>query len=271
MIFAHSRATPPCSALKRLILAVCLGLFVGMGPILLAQVNVQRQSPSITLNLPQDIASETVQINYFMIGPFGGHGAYVETEKGRVSYDIPGSVNGKAAETVKIIAYMPGCEIVKLEIAIHGLSDARTLPCQALGRVPLHGSILSVPIAQNPGADVEINYLADWDHEFFGIADGMVTSIHVATAFPDEEGRFGVALPDFFRQTELGKGSFQFLLRNRVAGNIVATLTPVNMPQYFGGLEIRSSYAPFVLFSADTSVSKPPPTDSVVVEDRQEH
>lgn len=43
-----------------------------------------------------------------------------------------------------------------------------------------------------------------------------------------------VELPDIFRQAALGKGSFQFLLRNKSNGNIMAMLEPVNVAQYFG-------------------------------------
>lgn len=230
-----------------------------MAAILVAQENTQPQSPVITLHLPLDIASATVQINYFMLGPFGGYGGYVTTEKGRVSYEIPASVDGKPAGAVKIIAYLPGCEIAKLEITMQGTSAARTLPCKALGKVPLHGKILPVSIAETPRIEVEINYEADWDHQFFGIMDGMVTRIHVATVIPDEDGRFDVELPDFFKQTDLGKGSFQFVLRNAATRNIITMLKPANIPRFFGGLEVRSSYAPLMLFSADASIATPSP------------
>jgi hypothetical protein len=253
----------------RHIFAVCFALFVGMTTTMVGQEKSQQESPKITLYLPPDIASETVQINYFMSGPFGGYGGYVTTEKARVSYDIPASVDGKPAGTVKIIAYLPGCEITKLEITMQGASEARSLPCKALGRVPLHGRILPVQAAQIPGIEVEIGYEADWDHEFFGIMDGLVTTIQIATVIPDEDGRFEVELPDFFKQADLGRGSFQFMLRNKASGNIIAMLKPKNMPQFISGLAIRPSYAPFVLFSADTSISTPPSADSGLVEDRR--
>lgn len=240
-------------AQRGLTFAVCFGVFAGV----FARGNAQQQSSGITLNLPSDVASENVQINYFMLGTFGGYGGHVTREKGRVSYDIPASVNGKSAEVVKIIAYMPRCEIAKLEIAMVGPSEIRTIPCKELGQVPLHGRILLVSTGQTPGLEVEIRYEADWDHEFFGIADGMTTSIQIATVIPDEDGRFEVELPDFFSQAGLGKGSLQFLLRNKSSGNIMAILKPVNMSQYFGGLAIRSSYEPFALFSADMSLSTP--------------
>jgi hypothetical protein len=141
---------------------------------------------------------------------------------------------------------------------MQGASEARTLPCEALGKIPLHGRILAVSVDQITGVEVEINYLADWDHAFFGIADGMVTTIRLATVTPDEDGQFDVELPDFFKQTNLGKGYFQFMLRCMATRNIVAMLQPENTPR-FAGLDIRSSYAPFVLFSADRSISTPPP------------
>ena len=247
----------------RLTFAVWIGLFAGMSSAVVGQ------SPGITLSLPTDIASETVQINYFMTGPFGGYGSYVTSQKGRVSYDIPASVDGKPAGEVKIIAYLPGCEIAKLEITMQGVSEARTLSCKALRTVPLHGRILPVPVAQTAGMEVEIRYEADWDHEFFGIKDGMVTTIHIASVSPDEDGRFEVELPDFFKQADLGQGSFQFMLRNKDSGNIVATLKPEKVPPFFGGLPISSSYAPLVQFSADRSISTPSPTDSGVFDKKR--
>ena len=252
----------------RLIFAVCIALFVGATTAILAQGKSQKDSPKITLYLPLDIASENVEINFFMIGPFGGYGGYATTEKARMSYDIPASVNGESAGDVKIIAYLPGCEIAKLEITMQDASEARTLPCKALGRVPLHGRILPASAAQIPGIEVEIRYEADWDHEFFGIADGMVTTIHLAMVIPDEVGQFDTELPDFFKQADLGKGSFQFMLRDKASGNIIAMLKPENMPRFISGLAIRSSYPPFVLFSAE-SISTPPSTDSGLVKDER--
>ena len=281
MIFFFLRATPSVPsngtglfrvlyfAPKSLILAVCVGLLTGMSPFILAQENVLLQSPDITLNLPPDIASESVQINYFMLGPFGGYGGYVTREKGRLFYNIPASVDGKPAGAVKIIAYMPGCEIVTLGIIMQGALEARSLPCRPLRRVPLHGRIFPFSAAHISGVEIEIRYEAAWDHGFFGIADGMVTSIQVATVIPDEDGRFEVELPDFFSQADLGKGWFQFLLRSRSSHNIIAVLSPGNTPPNFGGLAIRSSYEPFVLFSADTSISTPPSTDSGEAEHKQ--
>jgi len=246
----------------RIFQVVGIALLAGAAAVPIPQEELPRQTPDIWLSLPPDMASETVHINYFMTGSFGGYGGYVATEKGRGSYEISASVNGKPAATVKIIAYLPGCEIVKLEIAMQGTSQARTLLCKPLDTVPLHGRISPPSITGSPGTEVEVIYEAAWDHEFFGIMDGMVTAIHLATVIPDVSGDFEVELPDYFKQANLGNGAFQFTLRNSSNRNIIAALKPPNTPQFIGGLAVRSSYAPFVLFLADTSASTPAKSDS---------
>ena len=38
--------------------------------------------PSVSISLPPDILSETVQISYFLVGPFGGYGDYATQRDG---------------------------------------------------------------------------------------------------------------------------------------------------------------------------------------------
>lgn len=67
--------------------------------------------PSVSISLPPDVFSETVQISYFLIGPFGGYGAYVTQRAGVHSYEIPTMVEGKVATEIRMIVYAPGCEV----------------------------------------------------------------------------------------------------------------------------------------------------------------
>ncbi len=220
-----------------------------------------REAPTVSLHLPPDVTADNVQISYFMAGSFGGYGGFLTIEKGQVLYEFPAAVNGKPAGSVKIIAFMPGCEIETLEIEMQGTSQARTLSCRALGWIPLRGRILTASAFHLPATKIEVNYEADWDHAFFGIADGLVTMLHIATVIPDENGRFEMELPDYLKQANLGTGAFQFILRNSTSGNIIAWLRPANMPRSVGGLAVLSSYAPFVVFSADTSAATPASAD----------
>ena len=230
-------------------LALLSGITVQAGA---QEVTPGGQTPEVSLYLPADVAPETVEIRYFMSGPFGGYGSFVRTERGRVLYQISAAVDGNPAENMKIIAITPGCEIVTMDIAMQGTSQTRTLGCRPLGVVRLHGRILPISRAQAPGSKVTVIYEADWDHGFFGIADGMVTTVQIAMAIPDANGEFDVDLPDYAKQSELGEGAFVFWLGSGAGGNLVAQLKPMNMPRFEFGLKVHSSYAPFVVFSADT-------------------
>ena len=229
-----------------------IALLVAAVPVAAGQDSASQQPPRISFTLPADIPSETVQINYFMIGPFGGYGDFVRTEKGRSTYDILASVDGKPAANVKVIAYLRGCEIATLEIPMQDTTQSRSLSCKLLGRILLRGQISPVLITQrHQPAEVVVDYLAMWDHQFFGIMDGAVTSIHVATVVPDEEGQFEVAVPDFSKQTNLGEGEFQFILRQTTTGNIIAFLKPTGQGRDSLGLKVRPFYPPVTRFLAN--------------------
>lgn len=53
-----------------------------------------------------------------MGGSFGGYGNYVKAGEARSTYEIDASVDGKPATSIKLIAYLPGCEIVTLDIPV---------------------------------------------------------------------------------------------------------------------------------------------------------
>src|SRR5580693_607171 len=63
----------------------------------------QGVAPSVSVLLPPNIPSETVQIAYYLDGPFGGHGGYTEQRPGLPSYEVPTSVDGKAANKIRMI------------------------------------------------------------------------------------------------------------------------------------------------------------------------
>jgi hypothetical protein len=84
----------------------------------LAQKSAEAQTPqtasflpSVSISLPADVLSETVQISYFLVGPFGGYGGYVAQRTGVHSYEIPTMVEDKAATEIRMIVYASSCEI----------------------------------------------------------------------------------------------------------------------------------------------------------------
>ncbi len=223
--------------------AICIPIIIGMGRVAPHQNSTRSESARITLALPYNIPSETVQINYFMSGPFGGYAGFVRAEKDKSGYDIAASMEGKPARNVKIIVYMPGCEIVLLDLPVTPPIPPQLLTCKRLKTIWMRGQInpASVLLKGQP-TEVEISYLATWDHRFFGIADGIVTSIQVAIAVPDRQGQFEVLIPDFGGQTNLGEGMLELTLRNAKTGNIISSLWPTVEGKGFPWVRVRPSY-----------------------------
>ena len=231
--------------------ALAFVLLAASVPASVGQEAGSQRLPRLSLVLPSGFASETVQINYFMGGSFGGYGGYVRAGKNRTTYEIDASVDGKPATNIKLIAYLPGCKIATLNIPLLGATQERRLPCKPLGRISLRGQIFPVFITQEQPTEVEVAYLAMWDHQFFGIYDGMVTTIRLGTVVPDANGQFEVKLPNLHKQMNLGEGEFQFILRHPTSGNILAFLKPTVAGASSDSLKVDSSYPSVVLFMAE--------------------
>ncbi len=215
--------------------------------------------PKVSLRLPSGIASETVQIDYFLTGPFGGYGGFVRAERKKASIDIEPFVDGRPAENIKIIAYLPGCEIAALDLTFSGMPVEQWLDCYPFGSVWFRGQLLPASTTRAQSREIEVNYLAWWSHGFFGIADGPVTTIRLGTVRPDREGKFEIALPDFYKQPSLRDGAIQFILRDAKTGNIIAFLKPTEtIPNSPGWLSVQASY-PIVQFVAKGQLQQPRP------------
>jgi hypothetical protein len=221
------------------------------------QIVEAQERPKVSLAIPSGIASETVQIHYFLAGPFGGYGGFVRAEKKKASYHIEPFVDGRPAENIKIIAYLPGCEIASLDLTFSGLPIERWLDCYPLGSVPFSGQFLSATTTRAQSREIEVNYLAMWSHAFFGIADGPVTTIRLGTVRPDRDGKFEIALPNFYKQSSLRDGAIQFILREAKTGNIISFLKPAetapNSPDW---LNVEASY-PIVQLIAAGELQQP--------------
>src|SRR5580704_15666540 len=107
----------------------------------IAQPGASRQGPLISLYLPNGFPSEKVEVRYFLTGPFGGNGAYIQPQPDRQTFDFVAAVDGKAADEIKVIAFLPGCEIVKLDIISAGTAMWRQLECKPLKTITLRGQI----------------------------------------------------------------------------------------------------------------------------------
>jgi hypothetical protein len=194
----------------------------------------QQEEPApFEIRLPPEIRSDQVQASYFLTGPFGSQAGSLKAEPERNVYQIGASVNHQAAETLKVIIYAPGCQIVT--IVVPSLSESEKtadVSCEDLPSITFNGRVeLPEPLRSRP-YEVEITYMAYWAHDFFGTTDGPVTTFHLARVTPEEGGTFHVLLPNFTKDAVTESfhrnARLQFIARERDTGNIVSFLVPAN-------------------------------------------
>lgn len=226
-------------------------LVTGLVPSQTAQEASPPPRPRVVLMLPTGINSETAQINYYMVGPFGGYGMWVKADKNRTAYEIDASVEGQAAGNLKVIAWLPGCEIITLEIPIKTDKIERELTCKALSSVDFTGQIFPGGIANGRSTEVEANYLAVWSHRFFGLYDGPVTTFYIGKVIPDIYGIFHIKLPDLASQSGMSEGQLDFILREKPTGNIIAFLKPIDVSANSRWLKVVHEYPSMVRFAAE--------------------
>jgi len=245
----------------RCIFAILLGL-AALLPLEAQTLSKAEGFPSVSISLPPNIPSETVQIAYHLVGPFGGHGGYTELRPGLHSYEIAASVEGKAATEIRMIVYASGCEIQTFGLPL--AQDSRVkqeFECQRVATVELSGQIVPTELVRDNNAELVVTYMAYWAHGFFGIVDGMVTEFRLATVSPDGNGIFQVELPYFSADAAASssqrRASFWLMLRDSKTWNHIASSLEPEVPELRleeHSLRIRSHYPGGLKF---TSIDRP--------------
>ena len=178
-----------------------LVIFLWIASCLHATTNAD-DPPFVFIILPSNIPSESVQIVYHSIGPFGGYGGYTAPQSGVTSYKIPAVIGGKAATEVRAIVYSPRCAIKTFVIPLNGNHLAwREFECQRVDVVRLSGQVEEHELSRRANAELVVTYMARWSHGFFGIGDGAIAQLELAKTAPTADGRFSVELP-IFRQED---------------------------------------------------------------------
>jgi len=214
----------------------------------------QDEPAPFEIRLPSEMRSEQVQVRYSLTGPFGSYGGFLKAEPERSSYLIETSVNHQAADSLRVILYAPGCQIVTLSIAsISEAEKGADVTCEDLPPMTFNGRVDLPETLRGRPYEIEITYMAYWAHSFFRIADGAVTSFVVARVAPDESGAFHVELPNFNKDLETishrRDAGLQFIARELETDNIVAFLAPVNVHDNDSrDLAIKPKYPPEVIF-----------------------
>jgi hypothetical protein len=193
-------------------------------------------SPTVSISLPANIPSETVQIRYALVGPFGGYGGLIEPKPNQTAYEIEASTEGKPANSIKILVYATGCKFKTFNLDLTQVPNTKErFVCESLPQIRIDGKIPS-DLMLHENAELNVRYLAYWASRFFGMPDGPEIEFYVATTSPDSDGNFRVDIPDFSSDNidssyEDG-ASLSFTLRDSKTGNYIAfDLTP-ELPEY---------------------------------------
>ena len=241
-------------------------IFLGMMPLLYLESQAHSKTvelPIVSILLSSNIRSETVQVSYFLVGPFGGYGGYVTPQVGLHSYEISALVEGKAATEIRMIVYALGCEIQEFVLPL--VQDSRInqeFECQRVATVKLSGQIVPPGLVRD-NTELVVTYMAYWAHGFFGIADGMVTEFRVATVVPNASGAFQVELPYFSVDDAASpsqrRAGFRLMLRDSKTLNHIAPTLEPDMPDLRleeHSLRIRAHYPDGLKFADWTAKSR---------------
>ena len=216
------------------------------------QISAPRSLPHLRLGFPTQIPAESILIEYFLSGPFGGYGQIIPLKKDQRVLDIPAGVDTQPAVNVKVIAYLPGCEYARLDLPIDDATTTKDLRCNPLGTRRLRGKILGVGSIVDGPMEIDVTYDPLWCHHFFGIADGMTATVHVARV-TTAHGEFTVDLPDFVSE---GDGFFEFTSIEMPTGR-ASRLTPVQNGKPTYPLRAQASYEVPVEFALEPPHAMP--------------
>jgi hypothetical protein len=204
-----------------------------------------------------------MEVRYFLSGAFGGFGGSVrETDEDGV-YQIPLFVDPQTeragekwtpAEFLNAILYAAGCQFKLLSVDLKATEiRTATFACTPLPRLTLNGRILP-PVPDPGGANVEILYMASWDHRFFGILDGFVQQFSVGNTRLAADGRFQVEIPDFSKDVVTSQMRDAYLhvlvIAHSRGGQVKIIVPPANLQSAGSfGLKILPQYDSEVSFS----------------------
>jgi hypothetical protein len=157
------------------------------------------KGPRIKISLPPEIPSESVDIEYYLEGAFGGRGNFVPARPKVDSYEVDASYNGEAAGNVKLVVYAPGCQFETFDVPIEegASSIQRNFECSPLPMVSLAGNILQHDLTRGKTLEVVITYEAFWECSFFGLADCAVPQVQLARVPVNADGSFEATITDF--------------------------------------------------------------------------
>ena len=215
-------------------------------------IHVPKQSthgPAVTVALPANVRSESIQISFQL----DGYGSFIRPVVGVRAYRIFTTVNGRLPKSVKIVVFTTACEPGQFDVRLTKSGNARVdFACKPAASTMLVGRIDSPQPACHDGATVRVFYLANWADEFFGVLDGIVPQFDIGKVACSADGTFRVSLPAFTADVNASEDStkppsaaFELALSDTRNGKPVTLSLVPKDPEFrvlFNSLRIRAQY-----------------------------
>jgi hypothetical protein len=203
----------------------------------------------LTLDLPPGIPSETIQIMTELGGEFGAVGSgFVAQPPDKRVIEIDLSHNGKLAKEILLTAYMPGCELVIMQLPLTDNPTPRVpLVCTSLPKISISGSV-PPEFVQGHQAELTIEYWGNWKSFML---DGFVHLITLARVPVEKDGTFRSEITDFSKYERASSSalprSLYFSLRDAKTWNLLGpdlwlTAESANLRTSMGGVKVEPAY-----------------------------
>lgn len=145
---------------------------------------------TVSVELPAGIDPQSVMVEQFLTGPFGGVGGPV-TVKGR-TVQIATTHEGRRGRAIRLLVFAPGCAAGGSVLnPLPPTDTVLTFVCRKLPVARFRAERL-------PGfARVRLQYVPVWGNSFLGIMDGMVSGVTMTEGEADKAGVVEVEMPDW--------------------------------------------------------------------------
>jgi hypothetical protein len=236
---------------------ICLTLAVTLLPSPQSSAQHGSDDDPIRVVLPRGVETKSCQLQYSLVGPFGGYSGFARPKLDAREFEIETVHEGEAVERLQVILYCSGYQIETL--AFDSLSDleGRTVQVRLkpLRTVRFRGVVRGL-ISQNvQKLHVDVDYMPSWICEFFRWPDCGLGAWRVASVELDSDGRFSAILPNFAQDAVIKSfkhpGEFAFRIRDQKTGNPLFELKAAGNKSPFGRVPVADGYRGEQMFDAE--------------------
>jgi len=212
----------------------------------------------IRVVLPRNVDTTKCQLQYSLVGSFGGYGGFVRPKLDASEFEIATVHDGEQVERLQAILSCSGYQIETMAFDSPPDLDRRTVHVhpRPLGTVRFRGVVRGLTLQQVQVLYVDVDYTPWWICEFFRLADCGLAAWRVASVELDADGRFSAGLPNFAQDTVIRSfkhpGEFAFRIRDQKTGNPLFELKAAGHSSGLPGrVPVADSYPGEQMFEAE--------------------